>query len=247
MLEFSSISVKKGSAEILKDVSFAVPDRAVTVLLGKNGSGKSTLLDTVTGSVRFKGSVTLDGTDLRSLSPKERAKKVVYLPQKLTDSGISLRSLISLGRISSMGAFHSLTDTDRSAIENALKICGISSLSSRTVSSLSGGERQRAYVAMVLASDAEYLIFDEPTTYLDIGAAREILHLISDLVKHHGKTVLLVLHDLNSAVSVADHVCVLASGRSIFSGSTEAFCNSDLPFDVFCAECVRVNGKAVFI
>lgn len=246
MLEFSSVSVKKGNKVILDNVSLTVPNCSFTVLLGKNGSGKSTLLDTVIGNEQYSGKVILNGTDLRKLPPKERAKRLVCLPQRLSDSRITVQNLVSLGRYSSLGPMSVLDKSDKIKVKSALEITGICHLAEHRLDSLSGGERQKAYVAMTLASDADFLIFDEPTTYLDISSSREILNIIFSLVKDHGKTVLAVLHDLNSAVAVSDRICVLDGGKNVFEGTAAQFASSSVPKNIFGAECIKIAGRLFF-
>lgn len=246
MLEFKDIKVRLGKAVILNGACLSVKEGSVCVLLGRNGSGKSTLLDTVAGLIPYSGSIILDGQPLSSLSTGERAKKIVYLPQKLSDSSLKVTDLVKLGRFAEKGLLSSMSENDIEAVESAIRTMELTSKAHLPVSSLSGGERQRVYIAMVLASGAPYLLLDEPTTYLDIDAARSICSTIGTLSKELGKTVLTVFHDLSSAMSVADKICVLDSGIIVFEGTPDEFADSDVPQKVFGAVCTKYGGRYYF-
>lgn len=228
MLEFKRISVTRKGRPVLNDVSFTVPEKSITVLLGKNGCGKSTLLECVTGQVRYSGAITLNGTDISSFNRRALAKEIAVLPQTLNATSLSVESLVSLGRYAHTGSTGILTVQDKSKIASAMSITGIADYRTRACNELSGGERQKAYLAMILAQDTPYILLDEPTTFLDTSYRRETYDLMRSLVSDHGKTLFIVMHDLSEAVALADNICVLDDGRSEFDGSVAEFLSGDI-------------------
>lgn len=204
-MKVERLSVRYGKTEILKELTFELPPQTVTVLLGKNGSGKTTLLRALAGQLPCSGTLSLPK------EPRERAKKLGYLPQFLPAVSLEAEQLVAMGRT----PYHTLPDRltlqDRQKIEEALMLAEAQDLRHRRVDTLSGGERQRVYLAMVLAQDTEYLLLDEPTAHVDMGYAAAFLQRLHTLTDH-GKTVLAVLHDLNAAVTHADRLLLLERG-----------------------------------
>jgi len=221
MIRFESLSVRLGNTPILTDITFAPRTGKITALLGKNGSGKSTLLSCVNRLVPYRGRILLDGRDLADIPPMERAKQVAVFPQILPDTALTVAELAALGRTPHTGTFGRLSVGDRQKVRDALALAGMTQFADRPCNSLSGGERQRAFLAMLLAQDAPLLLLDEPATFLDADAARDLYALVSDLARMHGKTVVAVMHDLSAAVSLADDIAILSGGALTFFGTTE--------------------------
>lgn len=220
MLDFIKTSISINGLSIVKDISFTVKSSKITVLLGKNGSGKSTLLSALGGSTKYKGEISLQGQSLSSLFAPERARKIALLPQILPQTGMSVEELCILGRNPHIGTLGFLSAYDREVIDGALKQARVIELRHRALNTLSGGERQRAFIAMMLSQQAELLVMDEPTTFMDTAARRELLELCLEL-RSCGKTLLLVLHDLSEAVRIADDIIIIESGKVTFKGSRE--------------------------
>ncbi|MBR4960548.1 MAG: ABC transporter ATP-binding protein, partial [Clostridia bacterium] len=230
---FDALRVCRGGQVILKDVSFSLRPGRITVLLGKNGAGKSTLFGCLNGLVPYTGEILLDGLPLSRISPEARAKRIGILPQFLPASGFSVRTLVSLGRNPYVGAGGRLSAEDREAVENAMVSAGISGFEDRRADTLSGGERQRAYLAMILAQDTPFIALDEPASHLDADASRRMLSLLRELADHHGKTLLVILHDLTEALALADDAVILADHTCVFSGTTEECLASRMPEKFF--------------
>ena len=221
MLEFHNLSVTYGKKAVLDGVCFALRHGKITALLGKNGSGKSTLLSCVNRLAAYSGRITLDGKDIVAIPPRLRAREVAIFPQILPDTPFSVRELAALGRNPYVGADGRLSAADRETVTHALDMAGVSHLANRAVNTLSGGERQRAFLAMVLAQDTPSVLLDEPATFLDADAARDLYTLVTDLSRVHQRTVLAVMHDLSAAVDVADDIVILDGGRVAFHGTAE--------------------------
>lgn len=221
MLTVENLGVTKGSRAILRDVSFALRPGKVTVLLGKNGAGKTTLFRCVNGLQRYSGRTLLEGIPVENFSASEKAKKIGVLPQFLPGSGFTVRTLVSLGRNPYTGSAGRLSAADREAVENAMELVHVQDFADRTVESLSGGEKQRAYLAMLLAQDTPLMLLDEPASSLDTDARRQLLELLRTLADRQNKTLLVILHDLTEAFTLADDVLILADGTCVYSGTAE--------------------------
>ncbi|MBN0039626.1 ABC transporter ATP-binding protein [Cellulosimicrobium cellulans] len=209
---------------------------AVTALIGPNGSGKSTLLRSLARLHRpDAGTVALDDApDALALHPKDFARRVTLLSQsRPTPSGVSVRDVVAYGRHPYRGRFRSNDPDGPRAIAHAMDVTGIAAMADRGVDELSGGELQRVWLATCLAQDTQVLLLDEPTTYLDLRYQVELLDLVRDLASEHGVAVGVVLHDLNQAAAVADHVVLLHSGVVRATGPAEAVLTSELLTEVY--------------
>ena len=217
-------------------------DGKVTAIVGANACGKSTLLR---GLARLlpprDGAVHLDGTTLAELRTLDIAKVIGLLPQSpVAPDGITVADLVSRGRYPHQGWFRRWTDGDRDAVAAALDATGTAELVDRPIRELSGGQRQRVWVAMALAQDTDLLLLDEPTTYLDINHQVELLRLLRRLNADAGKTVVIVLHDLNLASRFCDHIVAMAEGAVVAEGTPGDVVTAELVAKVFGLTCVVV-------
>lgn len=218
----------------LDGVSFAVPGRVLLApltltlpaggligLIGHNGSGKSTLLKILARQhPASAGEVRFDGQPLGAWKDRSFARKLAYLPQATPPTGgLLVRELVALGRYPWHGALGRFSETDRSKVDEAIALTGISSFADRLVDTLSGGERQRAWLAMLVAQDAECLLLDEPTSALDIAHQIEVLALVRDLSRAKKLSVIAVLHDINMAARFCDEILALSGGRLVARGA----------------------------
>lgn len=193
----------------------------VTALVGPNGSGKSTLLRSLARlHAPTSGDILLgDDTSALALSPKEFARRVTLLAQsRPTPTGISVRDVVGYGRHPYRGRWRADDPDGPAAIQWAMEVTGIEAMGERCVDELSGGELQRVWLATALAQKTGVLLLDEPTTFLDLHYQVEILDLVRDLADDHAVAVGVVLHDLNQAAEVADHVVLLDHGRVVAHG-----------------------------
>ncbi|SDL71290.1 ABC transporter ATP-binding protein [Tessaracoccus oleiagri] len=219
-LEARELTLGYGGAPIVTDLSLELPAGAVTALIGPNGCGKSTLLRGLSRLLRpAGGQVLLGGRDLQDFSARELARRLGLLPQApITPGGITVGELVALGRAPHQGWFSRSSTEDRRAVEAALEATGTSALRERLVDELSGGQRQRVWIAMALAQDTGVLLLDEPTTFLDLAHALEVLEVIRHLNREKGVTVVMVLHDLNLAARYAQHLVLMADGSVTSAG-----------------------------
>lgn len=225
-----------GDDDILKGVSLNILNNKLTVIAGPNGCGKSTLLKTISGIIKkTSGSIIIDNVDLSNISPLDRAKRIAYLSQNRSVPDIAVKNLVLHGRFPYLSYPRRYRAEDREAVDIALERMGIEGLRDKMVSELSGGERQKVYIAMALAQGSDYLLLDEPTTFLDISHQFQLLDLAKELCSEN-KSVVMVLHNLESALSIADSFILLDKGRLLFEGSVDDVYSSKLIDKVFNVE-----------
>ncbi|MEU6644650.1 ABC transporter ATP-binding protein [Saccharomonospora sp. NPDC046836] len=231
----TGITVHFGDRVILREVDLAVPGGAWLALVGRNGCGKSTLLRVLAGLLTpDDGSVSLNGSPLRSLSRRTIARQVAVLPQAMPAvPALTVRQLVRQGRYATRGPLGMLAGGDDEHVRRALADTGVASYADAALDRLSGGERQRVRLALALAQDAPVLLLDEPTTYLDVRHQLEMLELIARLREERGLTVVTVLHDLGQAARYADRVIALRDGRVYADGRASDVVNADLLNAVF--------------
>lgn len=206
---------------IIEDLNLAIPAGKITVLVGPNGCGKSTLLRGLARLLKPKhGVVYLDRDSIASLSTREVAKQLGILPQSpIAPEGLTVRELVAQGRYPHQGWIQQWSQDDERFTQEALAVTGMTELANRSLDSLSGGQRQRAWIAMTLAQNTEILLLDEPTTFLDLAHQIEVLDLLCELNQTMGRTIVMVLHDLNQACRYADYLVALHHGQ-IFTHGT---------------------------
>jgi ferric hydroxamate transport system ATP-binding protein len=216
---------------VVEEASIVLTHGQVTALVGPNGSGKSTLLRALGRLHRpDRGEVTLDdGASAWQLSPKHFARRVTLLAQtRPTPGGIRIRDVVGYGRHPYRGRWRAQDPDGPGAIVWAMEVTGLAQMADRPVDELSGGELQRVWLATCLAQQTRVLLLDEPTTFLDLRYQVEILDLVRDLADHHGVAVGIVLHDLNQAAAVADHVVLLHDRRVRASGTPAEVLTEDV-------------------
>ncbi|REJ77869.1 MAG: ABC transporter ATP-binding protein [Acidobacteria bacterium] len=235
MLEVLNISAGYGDRSVLKDVSFGVPDRSITALIGANGAGKTTLIKVLNSSLSpDSGAVTLKGSPLSTLSRRQIARRVAVVAQENeTRFPISVLEFVLAGRFAHGSAFGWESSEDITAAETALEICELSEMSGRLMNELSGGERQRVILARALATEADLLLLDEPTANLDLSHQAMMFRLVSERTKGCGGSAVVITHDLNLASEFADQILILNKGEVAACGRPEAVLTEDLIRSVF--------------
>lgn len=224
---------------IARDVSISVPDGRITALLGPNACGKSTLLRALARLLTpVSGAVYLDGEMIASLPTKEVATRLGLLPQAPSaPEGITVEDLVARGRFPHQKLFQQWRAEDAEAVEDALELTSTAALRDRPVDELSGGQRQRAWIAMALAQETDILLLDEPTTYLDLAHRIEVLDLLADLNEDRGRTIVMVLHELNEACRYAHEVVTMKDGEIRAVGAPGDVVTAELVEEVFGLEC----------
>ena len=226
------VTVGYGGDPVVRDLTLDVPDGQVTTIVGPNGCGKSTLLRTLARLLRpSSGRVRLDGEAIDALPTREVSQRLALLPQSpIAPDGLLVRDLVGRGRHPHQRWFRQWSADDEDVVESALRLTDTWELRDRAIDQLSGGQRQRAWVAMTLAQDTDLVLLDEPTTFLDLAHQVEVLDLAHTLNRERGRTVAMVLHDLNLAARYSDLVVVMKDGAVVTQGG---------PREVFTADCLH--------
>jgi iron complex transport system ATP-binding protein len=233
------LTLSYGSRAIVDGLSLDVPSGAVTVIVGANACGKSTLLRGLGRLLRPQGgAVLLDGEEIGRLPTREVATRLGLLPQSPTaPDGITVADLVARGRFPHQRWYRQWSPEDAAAVDAALAATRTSELAERAVDELSGGQRQRVWIAMALAQGTPLMLLDEPTTYLDLAHQVEVLDLLADLNEAEGRTIVLVLHDLNLACRYAHHLVAMADGAIVAEGPPAEIVTVALVQDVFGLAC----------
>lgn len=231
-----SLTLAYRDTTVVHAASLELRTGLVTALVGPNGSGKSTLLRTLARLHKVTaGQVDLDdGVAADDLSSRAFARRVTMLSQSRPNPhGLAVSDVVAFGRHPHRRRFGALGDTDRDAVAWAMDVTGTRAMAGRPVDELSGGELQRVWLATCLAQRTDVLLLDEPTNHLDLRFQVEILDLARDLAVEHGVAVGLVLHDLNQAAAVADHVVLLDRGRVRAAGAPPEVMSAGLLSEVY--------------
>ncbi|MGW7398863.1 ABC transporter ATP-binding protein [Streptomyces cyaneofuscatus] len=224
---------------VVTGLDLAVPPGRITAIVGANACGKSTLLRAMARLLAPRaGSVSLDGRALHSIPTRELAQQLGILPQSpVAPEGLTVIDLVNRGRSPHQTWWRQWTKADEQAVHDALAATGTTDLADRAVDELSGGQRQRAWIAMAVAQGTPVLLLDEPTTYLDLAHQIDVLDLVVDLNRREGRTIVMVLHDLNQACRYADHVIAMKKGAIVAEGAPADVITAETVEDVFGLRC----------
>lgn len=237
-IKISNLSLGYGDENIMKDVSIAVEKGSFSCIIGPNGCGKSTLLKALSRNLKArKGTIEIYGKKIEDYHGRHLAQLVAFLAQSPhIPQQLSARDLVGYGRFPHTNWLNRLKAKDYEIIDLAMELTETSQFAHRELNHLSGGERQRVWIAMALAQEAEILLLDEPTSYLDISHQFQTLELIHRLNKEMGRTILMVLHDLNQASRYSEFLYVIKKGRIFASGKPKDIIKEDLLKEVFSLE-----------
>ena len=233
MIVASEVTKTYGATSVVDGVSLTLPSGGVTSIIGPNGAGKSTFLSMVSRLMAMdKGTVTVDGLDVTNTPSDVLARRLSILRQENhMTARLTVRDLVSFGRYPhSKGR---LTVDDKRHIEEAITYLNLTDLSERFLDELSGGQRQRAFVAMVLCQDTDYVLLDEPLNNLDMKHAMGMMKLLRRAANELGKTVVLVLHDINFASWYSDYIVAMKEGRVVNQGPAELMINPAVLSDIY--------------
>lgn len=224
---------------VVDDLDLQVPPGRISVIVGANACGKSTLLRALARLLTPKaGTVQLDGRSVHEMPTRQVAQRLGILPQSpVAPDGLTVLDLVTRGRSPHQSWWRQWSSTDEAAVTEALRATEMTDLADRSVDELSGGQRQRAWIAMAVAQETPVLLLDEPTTFLDLAHQIDVLDLVVDLNRREGRTVVMVLHDLNHACRYADHVIAMKAGRIVAEGPPAEVITPSVVEDVFDVRC----------
>ncbi|MDH6281067.1 ABC transporter ATP-binding protein [Prescottella agglutinans] len=238
-----NLTLGYGDRVIVEGLDVEIPTGVITTVIGPNGCGKSTMLRALGRLLKPRaGTVLLDGKAIGTMRTKDVARTLGMLPQSpVAPEGLTVADLVARGRHPHQSWIRQWSSDDEGEVARALALTGVADLADRPVDQLSGGQRQRAWISMALAQGTDILLLDEPTTYLDLSHSVEVLDLVDRMHEEMGRTVIMVLHDLNLAVRYSDHLIVMSQGRIVASGSPQDVISSELLDEVFGLEAAVID------
>lgn len=242
MITLKDVCKTYGEDVAIGPVNIQIPEGGITALVGPNGAGKSTLLTMIGRLLSIdSGTVEVGQMDVTSAKAKDLAKIISILRQENHFvTRLTVRQLVGFGRFPySHGR---LTDEDEAIISKYIDFLGLRKLENRYLDQLSGGQRQRAYVAMVLSQETEYVLLDEPLNNLDIAHSVEMMKHLYSAARDFGRTIIIVLHDINFAARYADYICAAKDGQIAAFGTPEEVMRDELLTEIFNTPVKVING-----
>ncbi len=233
MIEIKRLTKRFGKKPVVDDVTVTIEPGTITSFIGPNGAGKSTLLSMVSRLLDADtGEVLLDSRNVKQWKSSEFAKRVSILRQSnFINVRLTVRELVSFGRYPySKGR---LTEEDHQFVDQAIEYMNLEELEDRFLDELSGGQKQRAFIAMVIAQDTDYILLDEPLNNLDMKHSVQIMKILRKLVDELGRTVVIVLHDINFASVYSDRIVALKDGKVVKNGPTHEIINTKVLREIY--------------
>ncbi len=233
MVEVKNVSKQYNGKSVLENVSLSIEKGKITSFIGPNGAGKSTLLSIISRLIKAdSGEVLIDGQDVSTTKSNILAKKISILKQSNhINIRLTVKELVSFGRFPySQGR---LTKEDETAVAEAISYMELDEIQHKYLDQLSGGQKQRAYIAMVIAQDTEYILLDEPLNNLDMKHSVQIMKVLRRLVNELGKTVVIVIHDINFASVYSDNIVALKNGKLVNNGPADSIINQAVLKDIY--------------
>ncbi|MFC4002092.1 ABC transporter ATP-binding protein [Prauserella oleivorans] len=247
MIEISNVTKRYGDTTVVDDVSLRIEAGGITSIIGANGAGKSTLLSIMSRLLPAdSGTVTVDGLDVARTPSAQLARRLAVLRQENHMTvRLTVRDLVSFGRFPHSGG--RLTAEDREAVEDAISYFELGDLAERQLDQLSGGQRQRAFVAMVLCQETDYVLLDEPLNNLDMRHSVHMMNRLRRMADDFGKTVVMVVHDINFASCHSDQIVAMRDGSVVAHGDVEAMMRPDVLRKVYDLEIPvhELDGKRI--
>ena len=248
-MQISHIIKKYDEKTVVNDVSFSLPKGKVTSLIGPNGAGKSTVMSIISRLIAAdNGSVVIEKKDINKWNSKELSKHLAILTQTNNiQMKLTVEELVAFGRFPHSGG--RLNSKDKEMIDKAIDYMELETFRERFIDELSGGQRQRVYIAMVIAQDTEYVLLDEPTNNLDIYHASNLMKIVRRLCDELGKTVILVLHEINYAAFYSDYICAFKDEKIASFGTVEEVITKENLSSIYNVEfeIMQIKGKPLSI
>ena len=248
-MHIDRLTKKYDEKTVVDSVSFDIPKGKVLSLIGPNGAGKSTVLNILTRLIaRDSGLVDFEGKDISKWKSRELSKRLAILTQTNNITmKLTVRELVAFGRFPYNAGRN--TEEDVAIIEKAISYMELEEFADSFVDELSGGQRQRAYIAMVIAQDTEYVFLDEPTNNLDIYHATRLMQIVRRLCDELGKTVVMVLHEINYAAFYSDYICAFLNGKVAAFGTVDEVMTRENLSHIYKVdfEIMRIQGKPLTI
>ena len=248
-MDVQALTKQYDGKTVVDAVSFEIPKGKVLSLIGPNGAGKSTVMGMLSRLIaRDSGLVNFGGKDISKWKSKELSKNLAILTQSNNiQMKLTVRELVTFGRFPYSGGRN--TREDEEIVDRAISYMELDEFQDRFIDELSGGQRQRAYIAMVIAQDTEYVLLDEPTNNLDIYHATNMMKIVRRLCDELGKTVILVLHEINYVAFYSDYVCAFVDGKIAKFGTVEEVMTKENLSEIYKVdfEIMEIQGRPLSI
>jgi iron complex transport system ATP-binding protein len=233
VIPLQSVAKRFGDTVVIDDVSLTVPVGGITSIIGPNGAGKSTLLGLISRLEPLdSGIITVDGMDVSATKSPVLAKRLAILRQENhLVVRLTVRELVAFGRFPHTQG--RLTPHDEEKVDAALAFLGLEELQGRFIDELSGGQRQRAYVAMVICQDTDYVLLDEPLNNLDMRHSVNMMQHLKRIATELGKTIVIVIHDINFASVYSDHIVGMRDGDVVAQGAAPDIMQTDVLSEIY--------------
>ncbi len=246
-MKLQNLSKSYGNKRVVDEVTFEIPKGKVTSFIGPNGAGKSTVLNMITRLIkRDAGDILLEGKDILDWNSAELARKMAILTQSNNVSmKLTVRELVCFGRFPHSGS--RLNEEDYRMVDEAIEYMELEEYANHFIDELSGGQQQRAYIAMIVAQDTEIVFFDEPNNNLDIYHSSAMMKLVRRLCDERGKTIILVLHEINFASHYSDYIAAFKDGKLYAMDTVEKIMTQETLKDLYRVDfdIQTLNGKPV--
>lgn len=235
MIKIKNLHAGYNNNTVLKGIDLCFAAGEQVALLGPNGAGKSTLLNCLSGYLRpYKGNISIADKAVEEYRKKDLAKKVALIPQNFhLQFEYQVKDLVLMGRFPYIDYLSGYSDQDREIVKNTLIELDLEKLKNKNFNELSGGEQQRTAIARALVQDTPVLLMDEAFANLDVNHAISIMQLLSKINKRHGKTIVLVSHNINLAVEYCHRAVLLKEGEIIRQGSSHDVITEDILREVY--------------
>lgn len=230
-----NITIKYDKNIIIDNQSFEIKIGKINVFLGKNGSGKSTIFKSLCKQLNVSsGQILLNNQNIKNIKNKNFAKEVGILFQENSITGdLTVKELISYGRFPYIGLYSEISKEDEEYINNAMEMTNTIQYQNKQINELSSGQKQMVWIAMLLAQNSNIMLFDEPTTYLDLKNQYEVMNCIEKINKTLKKTIIIILHDINLASQYADYIFMIKDGKIKYHGDTNKLLTEQIIKDVY--------------
>ena len=248
-MQIKDVTKKYNGKPVVDAVNLEIPKGKVISFIGPNGAGKSTVMGIISRLIaKDSGLVSFDGTELEKWKSKELSKRLAILTQSNNiQMKLTVRELVAFGRFPYSG--NRTTKEDEEIIEQAIAYMELEAFRDRFIDELSGGQRQRALIAMVIAQDTDYILLDEPTNNLDIYHATNMMKIVRRLCDELGKTIILVLHEINYAAFYSDYICAFVDGKVAKFGTVKEVMTKETLSEIYKVdfEILEIEGKPLSI
>lgn len=248
-MKIQALSKTYDGKKVVDDVHFEIPKQSVVSMIGPNGAGKSTVLNIISRLIaKDDGIIVFEGKEMQKWKSKELSKHLAILTQSNhIQMKLTVKELVGFGRFPYSG--NRLMQEDHQKVKEAIEYMELEEFENRFLDELSGGQRQRAFIAMVIAQDTQYILLDEPTNNLDIYHSTKMMKIVRRLCDELGKTLILVLHEINYAAFYSDYICAMKDGKIAKFGRVDEIINKETLSSIYNVdfEIIEIKGKPLSI